>query len=166
MPTQSRVQRRNGHKRRLRDVKPPAWPLRRSVQRKERSDERQSVLDGHFRGQKESGRNLTFQERNSVVAGVAMRINVGAGLKITGQIANDQRIASAGSLQYKIVGGQRFVWEAAETGSNVGGRWVEASLAPARQIVRWDQDVLRRFQDRGGEGSMATWDHHMEGGGY
>ena len=98
--------------------------------------------------------------------GVAMRINVGAGLKITGQIANDQRIASAGSLQYKIVGGQRFVWEAAETGSNVGGRWVEASLAPARQITRWDQDTLRRFQDRGGEGSMATWDHHMEGGGY
>jgi hypothetical protein len=98
--------------------------------------------------------------------GVAMRINVGPGLKITGQIANDQRIASAGSVQYKIVDGQRFVWEQPETGSNIGGRWVAASLAPARQITRWNQDILRRYQDRGGEGSMAEWDHHMGEGSY
>ena len=96
--------------------------------------------------------------------GVAMRINVGAGLKITGQIANDQRIASAGSLQYKMVGGQRFVWEQPETGSNISGRWIDASLAPARNVHRWDPDDFRKLQDRAGEGSMAEWDHHNEGG--
>lgn len=94
--------------------------------------------------------------------GVAMRVNVGSGLKITGQVANEQIVA--GGLNYRVIGGQRFVWVTAELGSNLGGRWVEEGLAPARNITLLGRDSFQRFQDRAGEGSMVEWDHHNEYG--
>jgi hypothetical protein len=91
--------------------------------------------------------------------GVAMRVNVGAGLKITGQVASEENVA----LNYRVIGGQRFVWASEGLGSNMGGRWVEASMAPARNVVRVTHDALSKFMDRAGEGSMAEWDRHQEG---
>ena len=96
--------------------------------------------------------------------GVAMRVNVGSGLKITGQLANEQIVAHQGEIKYRVVGGQTFVWVPQELGSNFGGHWVEASLAPANNMTRIGTDTFQRFQDRAGEGSMAEWDHHLEGG--
>jgi hypothetical protein len=95
--------------------------------------------------------------------GAAMRVNVAAGLKITGQSADDQRVAGDGAVRYKVVGGQRFVWVAGQLGSNVSGRWVEASVAPAQNVIRVSLDSFQRFQDRSGEGSMVEWDRHQEG---
>ena len=91
--------------------------------------------------------------------GVAMRVSVGSGLKITGQVANEQNVA----LNYRVIGGQRFIWVSEGLGSNINGRWVEESLAPARNVTRLSKDSFERFQDRSGEGSMAEWDHHQEG---
>ncbi len=98
--------------------------------------------------------------------GVAMRVNVGSGLKITGQVASEQliEVTRQGDLQYRMIGGQPFVWvPAASVGSNQGGHWVEATLAPRQQVITLSRESFQRFQDRAGEGSMAEWDHHMEG---
>src|SRR5664279_4599642 len=96
--------------------------------------------------------------------GAAMRVNVGPDSKITGQVANEQIVARAGDVKYRVVGGQRFVWVSEGLGSNVGGRWVEESLAPARNVIHLSKESFARFQDRSGEGSMVEWDHHNEGG--
>ena len=90
--------------------------------------------------------------------GAAVKVNVGPGLKITGQVADEQIVA--GGLNYRVVGGQRFVWVTADLGSNIGGRWVEEGLAPARNITRLKADSVEKIQDKGGEGSMAVWDRH------
>jgi hypothetical protein len=90
--------------------------------------------------------------------GAAVKVNVGSGLKITGQIANEEIVT--GGLNYRVVGGQRFVWVTAELGSNVGGRWVEEGLAPARNITSLRTDGIKKLQEKGGEGSMAVWDRH------
>jgi hypothetical protein len=95
--------------------------------------------------------------------GAAMRISVGSGMKITGQLADEQRVAGAGDLKYKMVGGQRLVWVSEGLGSNITGRWVEEGLAPARNVVRQTPESLSKFMDRAGEGSMAEWDRHQEG---
>ncbi|HMG06126.1 MAG TPA: T9SS type A sorting domain-containing protein [Chthoniobacterales bacterium] len=81
-------------------------------------------------------------------AGVAMKVGVGKGLKITGKIAS-----------VRMVDGKRYVWMAAETGSNLGGRWVEESVADARHVVRARIGFLRRMQDTSGEGSMLNRFH-------
>ena len=91
------------------------------------------------------------------IGGAAMKVNVRSGLKITGQVANEQ---IEGGSNYKMVGGQRFVWVTAELGSQLGGRWVEESLAPARSITRLSTEGVKKFQDKAGEGSMVPWDGH------
>jgi hypothetical protein len=94
-------------------------------------------------------------------AGAAVKVNVGPGLKITGQVANEQIEVREGRLNYRVVGGQRFVWVPTELGSNVSGRWVEEGSTPSRHITRFSADGIRKFQEKGGEGSMITWDHHL-----
>jgi hypothetical protein len=87
-------------------------------------------------------------------AGVAMRITVELGMKITGQVATDQSMAAALSGKVKVINGKRYVWVRAGTGSNLGDHWEEASLAPARNVASMSADKLRRMQDRSFEGSM------------
>ncbi len=91
-------------------------------------------------------------------AGAAVKVNVGSGLKITGQIANEEMVGREGGVNYKVVGGQRFVWITTELGSNVSGRWVEEGSAPARNITLLSRDGVKKFQEKGGEGSMVEWD--------
>ena len=86
--------------------------------------------------------------------GVAMRINVERGLKITGQVATDQVVASAGSGKVKVINGKRYVWVKARTGSNLGDHWEEESLAAARNVATMSNDKLRQIQDHSFEGSM------------
>jgi hypothetical protein len=90
--------------------------------------------------------------------GGAVKVNVGPGLKITGQVADEKIVA--GGLNYRVVGGQRFVWVTAELGSNVHGRWVEESLAPSRNITLLSTTGIKKLQEKGGEGSMIGWDGH------
>ncbi len=93
-------------------------------------------------------------------SGGAVKVDVGSGSKITGQIANEEIVGREGGLNYRVVGGQRFVWVTAELGSNIGGRWVEEGLAPSRNITQLKTDSIKKFQEKGGEGSMAVWDRH------
>jgi hypothetical protein len=91
------------------------------------------------------------------IGGAAMKVNVRSGLKITGQVANEQ---IEGGLNYKVVGGQRFVCVTAQLGSQIGGRWVEERMAPARSITLLGTEGIKKFQDKAGEGSMVPWDGH------
>jgi hypothetical protein len=94
-------------------------------------------------------------------SGAAMRVNVGTSLKITGQVANEEIVGQKEGVNYRVVGGQRFVWVPAELGSNVSGRWVEEGSVPARNITLIGKDGIKKFQEKGGEGSMLTWDRHF-----
>jgi hypothetical protein len=95
-----------------------------------------------------------------IAGGAAMRLDVGPGSKITGQVANEQDVARGDGPKYRLIDGKLSVWVTAELGSNRGGHWVEQGLAPARNIVAWNSDELRKRQDRGGEGSLITYSDH------
>lgn len=86
--------------------------------------------------------------------GVAMRITVGPGLNITGQVAIDQVVASAGSAKVKVINGKRYVWVTSRTGSNLGDHWEEELRAPSQNVVTMSRDRFRQIQDRAFEGSM------------
>ncbi|MGI8436082.1 MAG: T9SS type A sorting domain-containing protein [Chthoniobacterales bacterium] len=86
--------------------------------------------------------------------GAAMRVSVGADLRITGQVAIDRTVGLVGAVKYRVINGKRFVWVANELGSNTGGHWVEADSVAALNVSSWSEDKLRKEQDRGGEGSM------------
>ena len=92
--------------------------------------------------------------------GAAVKVNVGSSLKIAGQVADEQIVGREGGVNYRVVGGQRFVWVTAELGSNAGGRWVEEGLAPSRNVTGLRSDGVKKIQEKGGEGSMAVWDRH------
>jgi hypothetical protein len=91
-----------------------------------------------------------------VTGGVAMKVDVGSRLQITGQIANEQATADQGVSKYRVINGKRYAWVTAEIGSNRGGHWVEEGSAPMGNVTVWTADELRKRMDRGGEGSMFT----------
>lgn len=84
--------------------------------------------------------------------GVAMKVDVGAGMKVTGQVVDAK---SQSNANVKIINGKRYVWVAGETGSNLGGRWVEEGSVSANNVNRTSGDALRRAQDHA--------DTHQEG---
>jgi len=84
--------------------------------------------------------------------GVAIKIDVAAGMKLTGQVMNAS--AAAQSNNVKIIKGKRFVW-VKEVGSNIG-KWVEEGTPAAGNVTRMNGDGLRRLQDLGA-------DVHQEG---
>jgi hypothetical protein len=86
--------------------------------------------------------------------GVAMRVKVEPGLRITGQVATDQTTASARIGRVMVIDGKRYVLVQARTGSNLGVRWEEESLAPARNVTTMSRDRFRQIQDSSFEGSM------------
>jgi len=96
--------------------------------------------------------------------GVAMKIGVGSPLKITGQIVNEQPIASNGNGNVRIIQGVRYVWVKNSTGSNLG-RWVEAGSTNPQNVVGMDRGAIRSLQDRSGEGSASTMMRIPEGHG-
>jgi len=88
--------------------------------------------------------------------GAAMKIQVGPGNEISGQVLNDEAIAQAGGPKYRTIDGKRYVWVGAQTGTHLAGQWEEVSAAPSRSVVVWTRDELQKRMDRGGEGSMIT----------
>jgi len=91
--------------------------------------------------------------------GVAMRINVGRELRITGQVAVDQGVASAGTEKIRIINGNRYVWITARTGSNLGNHWEEEGLARSQVVLTISADRMRQIQDHAFEGSMLDRYH-------
>ncbi len=84
--------------------------------------------------------------------GIAMKVEMGQKMKITGSVANTQ---VAGGKNVKYINGKKYVWVAGETGSNLGGRWVEADSVPQQNVSSSGAEALRRRQDIG--------DTHQEG---
>jgi hypothetical protein len=95
-----------------------------------------------------------------ITGGVAMKVDVGSSLQITGQIANDQATADQGVSKYKVINGGRYLWVPAELGSNHAGHWVEEGSASMGNVTVWTSDELQKRMDRGGEGSMLTNSNH------
>jgi len=89
--------------------------------------------------------------------GVAMKVDVGPGLNLTGQVAAGAITAPGQSnARVKIVNGKRYVWVGPETGSNMGGRWVEEGEAnvPGLNLQHAGAQGLQNMQDRGSQGSI------------
>jgi hypothetical protein len=86
--------------------------------------------------------------------GAAMKVDVGPGLKITGQIVKEDAIAISGMSKYRMIDGRPYIWLAAELGTNVRGRWVDATLAPVNNIASYRTEDFRKAQDHAGEGSI------------
>lgn len=95
-----------------------------------------------------------------ITGGVAMKVDAGSRLQITGQIANEQATADQGVSKYRVINGKRYVWVAAELGSNRGGHWVEEGSSSMGNVIVWSSDELQKRMDRGGEGSMLTNSNH------
>jgi hypothetical protein len=49
------------------------------------------------------------------------------------------------------------VWVTTELGSNLGGHWVDVSLAPVNNLNNVSMDFVRKAQDHAGEGSMIGY---------
>jgi hypothetical protein len=103
-------------------------------------------------------------EAKFTAGGVAMKIDVGPGTKITGQVANEQAAARGDGSTYRVIDGKRYLWVSSELGSNLGGRWVEEGTPPALNINRIKTDELRKWQGSSGEGSMITYAHRFHTG--
>src|ERR1700730_5803445 len=61
--------------------------------------------------------------------GVALKIAVQSGFRITGQIATDQMSASGLGQKVRVIDGKRYVWVRAHTGSNLADHWAEEGVA-------------------------------------
>ena len=90
-------------------------------------------------------------------AGIAMQINVGSGLKITGQVADASQASTAGRV--KIINGKRYVYVISTTGS-LAGRWVEVGSVSSLPVQGYGTDEVQRWQDLGNKNHLGA-----EGGG-
>ena len=94
---------------------------------------------------------------NKLGAGVAMKVDAGRGVNITGQVMNGKvggPVAASGNTKVKIIKGKRYVWVGPETGSNMGGHWVEEGSAAAGNVHRLGPEGVQNLQDRGSQGGV------------
>jgi hypothetical protein len=74
--------------------------------------------------------------------GVALKVDVGAGLNITGQVAAEEKVA----------GGKKQVWIPPMLGSNRPGRWVDEDSVEAKESKSrgtLSKDAINRAQESG-----------------
>jgi hypothetical protein len=86
--------------------------------------------------------------------GIAIKVNVGAGLRITGQVAPEQSAIAQGYTKVRVVSGKRYVWVPGRVGTNFGPHWELETLGPAQNLTFITNDTMRKMQDRAFEGSM------------
>jgi hypothetical protein len=90
-------------------------------------------------------------------AGVAMKVKVGKGLNITGQVADATKVMASGNTKVKVVNGKRYFWvSGGGLGSNLGGRWVEEGTAEARAVSTMSQQSLQDVRDRGNQPAIGN----------
>jgi hypothetical protein len=92
--------------------------------------------------------------------GAAMRVDVGPGLNITGQVVKEDGSLVSSTSKYRMIDGRPYIWIANSLGSNIQGRWVDATVAPATRVTTYRTEDIRRFQDHIGEGSMLGGSHY------
>lgn len=95
-----------------------------------------------------------------MAGGAAIKIDVGPGLIITGKVTPEPAMAQGDGRVFRVIDGKRYLWVSAQTGTNLAGQWVEENLAPHSPITVWTKNELQKRMDRGGEGSMITYEHH------
>jgi hypothetical protein len=79
--------------------------------------------------------------------GVAMKIDVGAGLNITGQVAaEDKNSAPMGK------NGKPMVWIPRKTGSNIAAHWAESDSAEAKEVMASGSYSTKNLQDKQAQG--------------
>lgn len=89
-----------------------------------------------------------------MAGGVAMRVDVGPGSEITGQIATEEGVAEGNGPKFRVIDGKRYLWVSGELGTNQGGHWMEEGSPTLRNVTAWNSAELQKRMDRGGEGSM------------
>ena len=94
--------------------------------------------------------------------GAAMRVDVGRELKITGQVVRDGATMVGSTSKYRVIDGRLYVWLAHQLGSNIQGRWVDPTVAPAVNISTYSIEDFRKAQDHAGEGSMLGRTRYQE----
>jgi hypothetical protein len=79
--------------------------------------------------------------------GVAMKIDVGAGLNITGQVAaEDKNTAPMGK------NGKPMVWIPKRVGSNIAAHWAESDSAEAKEAATSTSYSQKNIQDKQNQG--------------
>ena len=78
--------------------------------------------------------------------GVAMKIDVGAGLNITGQVADEKSSAPMGH------NGKPMVWIAKKTGSNIAPHWAASDSAEAKEAMAAGNMSRQDLQNRQSQG--------------
>ena len=91
--------------------------------------------------------------------GVAMRLNVAPGLRIAGQVANQQSTFAKNLTKVRVINGKRYVWVQSVLGSNLGPHWEEEGIANAKNVGFISGEKMRQLQDRAYEGSMLDKYH-------
>ncbi len=88
--------------------------------------------------------------------GVAMKVDVGSAMMVTGQVSDAEIAATAQSggqkadgRKTKMINGKKYVWVEGEMGSNLGGRWVDADSPAAQNVEQWDRKHIQDFQSNG-----------------
>lgn len=81
--------------------------------------------------------------------GVAMKVKVGEGMNVTGQVADAGAAAASGNAKVKIVNGKKWYFVESGTGSHIGGHWVEEGTPEARNVQGMSRDAVGRMQERG-----------------
>jgi hypothetical protein len=79
--------------------------------------------------------------------GVAMKIDVGAGLNITGQVAADDK--NSAPMGHN---GKSMVWIPKRTGSNIAAHWAESDSAEAKEAMTSTTISRRDLQNRQSQG--------------
>lgn len=79
--------------------------------------------------------------------GVAMRLEAGKGVNITGQVSSGKMapakaVKMSGNAKIKIVDGKKYIWVGPATGSNIGGHWEEEGRASAQNVQGVDSQSL------------------------
>ena len=97
-------------------------------------------------GKKKVSANAVSGEKLAA-GGVAMKVDVGPGLNITGQVASE---ASAGTKIGK--NGKKMVWIGPQLGSNMGGHWVEEGSAEAVAAKNAGSMSTQELQNKQGKG--------------
>jgi len=101
-------------------------------------------------GKKKVAANAVAAEKLTA-GGVAMKIEVAAGLNITGKVAaQDKNSAPIGS------NGKPMVWIDRRAGSHFGPHWAESDSAEAKEVMTSGSLSSKNLQDRENQGIMPV----------
>lgn len=87
------------------------------------------------------------QAEKLAAGGVAMKIDVGAGLNITGQVAADDK--NSAPIGHN---GKPMVWIGKKTGSNIAAHWAESDSAEAKEAMTSGNMSRQDLQNRQSQG--------------